>query len=122
MGIAMMGVMHLYLKFTQPLFVQMIMSLKALYEAKPVWIHVLGKSAQGDLKRPFQTPGMFGGTSGFFLYSFTHLPNCPIISLPFASAKSFRSDILCHLTQHCHFVLLSPPSFQWPANRRCLHR
>jgi len=64
MGIAMMGVMHLYFKFTQPLFVQTIMTLKALYEAKLIWIHVLGKPAEGDLKRPFQSPGMFGVSDG----------------------------------------------------------
>jgi hypothetical protein len=49
----MMGVMHLYFKFTQPLFIQTVMGLKTLYDAKPIWIHVLGKPAEGDLKRPF---------------------------------------------------------------------
>ena len=66
MGIAMMGVMHLYFKFTQPLFVQTIMTLKALYEAKPIWIHILGKPAEGDLERPFRSPGMFGGMLDVF--------------------------------------------------------
>lgn len=76
-GILMMGVLHGYLKYvslisvvlsgfqhiyryTQPLFIQALMGLKNLYEAKPVAIHVLGKPAEGDLKRPFKTGGMFG--------------------------------------------------------------
>ncbi|KAG6896173.1 hypothetical protein C0992_009867 [Termitomyces sp. T32_za158] len=60
MGIAMMAFMHLYLKYTQPLFIQALMTLKNLYDAKLVAIHVLGKKADGDLKRPFKTAGMFG--------------------------------------------------------------
>jgi len=61
-GVAMMGFLHLYMKYTQPLFVQGLMGLKALYEAKPVAIHLLGRPAEGDLKRPFKGPAsMFGG-------------------------------------------------------------
>lgn len=61
-SVAMMGFLHLYLKYTQPLFVQAIMAFKSLYEAKTVKIHVLGQNAEGDLKRPFKTgPGLFGG-------------------------------------------------------------
>lgn len=61
MGVAMMGFMHIYLKYTQPLFIQALMGLKNLYDAKLVAIHVLGKPATGDLQRPFKTAGMFGG-------------------------------------------------------------
>ncbi|PPQ91296.1 hypothetical protein CVT25_006241 [Psilocybe cyanescens] len=60
MGIAMMAVMHIYFKFTQPLFVQALMGMKNLYDAKPIAIHVFGKPATGDLKRPFKAAGMFG--------------------------------------------------------------
>ncbi|RDB30210.1 Inorganic phosphate transport protein PHO88 [Hypsizygus marmoreus] len=60
MGIAMMAFMHLYLKYTQPLFIQALMGLKNVYDAKLVSIHVLGRPAEGDLKRPFKTAGMFG--------------------------------------------------------------
>ena len=57
-----MAFLHLYLKYTQPLFVQAIMAFKSLYEAKTVKIHVLGQKADGDLKRPFKSGGgMFGG-------------------------------------------------------------
>jgi hypothetical protein len=58
----MMSFLHIYMKYTQPLFVQALMGLKNLYEANPVAIHLLGRKAEGDLKRPFKSaPGMFGG-------------------------------------------------------------
>jgi hypothetical protein len=57
----MMSVLHLYFKYTQPLFVQTLMGLKNLYDAKPVAIHAFGQPAEGDLKRPFKVAGMFGG-------------------------------------------------------------
>jgi hypothetical protein len=60
----MMTFLHIYLKYTQPLFVQAIMAFKSLYEAKTVKIHILGQNADGDLKRPFKGgAGMFGGVS-----------------------------------------------------------
>ncbi|KAI0701231.1 inorganic phosphate transporter [Cytidiella melzeri] len=63
-GIAMMAVLHGYLHYTQPLFIQSLMGLKNLYEAKPVAIWVLGKPAEGDLKRPFKgAGGMFGAAA-----------------------------------------------------------
>ena len=37
------------------------MGLKNLYDAKPVAIYILGKPAEGDLKRPFKAGGgLFG--------------------------------------------------------------
>ncbi|KAF5311542.1 hypothetical protein D9758_018768 [Tetrapyrgos nigripes] len=67
-GIAMMAFLHGYMKFTQPLFIQSLMGLKGLYDAKPVSIHILGKNdKEGDLKRPWKAaPGMFGGECYFF--------------------------------------------------------
>jgi hypothetical protein len=62
-GILMMVVLHGYLKYTQPLFIQTLMGLKNLYDAKPVAIHLLGQPAEGELKRPFKVSGMFGGKS-----------------------------------------------------------
>jgi len=60
----MMGFLHVYLGYTQPLFIQAAMGIKNLYDAKPVAIHVLGKPAVGDLSRPFKAaPGIFGGKS-----------------------------------------------------------
>lgn len=62
MGLAMMGFLHVYMKFTQPLFIQGLMGLKSLYDAKLVQIHILGKPAVGDLERPFKAAGgLFGG-------------------------------------------------------------
>jgi Phosphate transport (Pho88) len=55
----MMTFLHLYMKFTQPLFIQGLMGLKGLYEAKPVALYIF---AEGDLKRPFkQPPSILGG-------------------------------------------------------------
>jgi hypothetical protein len=88
MGVAMMGFLHLYMKFTQPLFIQGLMGLKGLYEAKPVALYILNKPAEGDLKRPFkQPPGLFGGMS---------LSLCPI-TLPIAlqSMESFLTCFAC---------------------------
>ncbi|KAG8745106.1 hypothetical protein FRC10_008717 [Ceratobasidium sp. 414] len=61
MGVLMMAFLHGYMKYTQPLFIQGLMGLKNLIEAKPVAIHIFGKPAQGDLKRPFKSGGgLFG--------------------------------------------------------------
>jgi hypothetical protein len=61
-GVAFMVFLHGYLKYTQPLFIQSIMGLKALYESKEIALHLLGQKAEGDLKRPFKAaPGLFGG-------------------------------------------------------------
>ena len=60
-GIAMVAVMHIYFKFTQPLFMQALMGLKNLYDAKPVHVYIFGKPATGDLKRPWKAAALFGG-------------------------------------------------------------
>jgi len=62
-GIAMMAFLHLYMKFNPPLFVQALTAVKGLYDSKPIAIHLLGKPATGELKRPFKTGGMFGAAS-----------------------------------------------------------
>jgi len=63
MGIAMMGFLHGYLKYTQPLFIQAIMGIKNLYDSKPVSIYIFGRPAEGDLKRPWKAaPGLLGGS------------------------------------------------------------
>lgn len=59
MGVAMMGVMHLYFKYTNPLLIQSIIPLKGAFESNLVKIHVFGKPATGDLARPFKNAGGF---------------------------------------------------------------
>jgi len=59
-GLAMMTFLHLYLSYTQPLFIQAVMALKNLYDSKPIKIHILGQPAEGELKRPFKATGLFG--------------------------------------------------------------
>jgi len=67
MGIAMMAVMHLYFKYTNPLLIQSILPLKSAFEANEVKIHLLGNAAIGDLKRPFKAAqglmSAFGGAA-----------------------------------------------------------
>ncbi|KAF2755813.1 inorganic phosphate transporter-like protein pho88 [Pseudovirgaria hyperparasitica] len=59
MGVGMMAVMHLYFKYTNPLLIQSIIPLKGAFEGNLVKIHLLGKPASGDLKRPFKAAGGF---------------------------------------------------------------
>ncbi|KAI1754937.1 inorganic phosphate transporter Pho88 [Xylaria castorea] len=62
MGLAMMGFMHIYMKYTNPLLIQSIIPLKGAFEANLVQIHLFGKPAIGDLKRPFkQSAGLMSG-------------------------------------------------------------
>lgn len=63
-GLAMMGFMHLYMKYTNPLLMQSISPVKSALEHNEVKIHLFGKPATGDLKRPFKAPSLFGGMSG----------------------------------------------------------
>lgn len=62
-GLAMMAFMHLYMKYTNPLFMQSISPIKSALEHNEVQIHLFGKPASGDLKRPFKTTSLFGGFS-----------------------------------------------------------
>lgn len=59
MGVGMMGVMHLYFKYTNPLLIQSIIPLKSALESNLVKIHVFGKPATGDLQRPFKAGNSF---------------------------------------------------------------
>lgn len=63
-GIAMLAFMHLYMKYTNPLLIQSILPLKSAIEQNIVQIHVFGKPASGDLKRPFKAASMFGAATG----------------------------------------------------------
>ncbi|SCU82118.1 LADA_0C03114g1_1 [Lachancea dasiensis] len=63
-GLAMMGFMHLYMKYTNPLLMQSISPIKSALEHNEVKIHLFGKPAAGDLKRPFKAPSLFGGLGG----------------------------------------------------------
>lgn len=59
MGVGMMAVMHLYMKYTNPLLIQSIIPLKGAFESNLVKIHLFGKPATGDLARPFKSGGGF---------------------------------------------------------------
>ncbi|CCE82461.1 Piso0_002188 [Millerozyma farinosa CBS 7064] len=64
-SLAMMGFMHLYMKYSNPLFMQSISSVKSALESNIVKIHLFGTPASGDLKRPFKAaPGLLAGFGG----------------------------------------------------------
>ncbi|KAI9753003.1 MAG: hypothetical protein M1815_000155 [Lichina confinis] len=64
-GVGMMGVMHLYFQYTNPLLIQSLIPLKGAFENNLVKIHVFGQAAAGDLKRPFKASGgIMGGLQG----------------------------------------------------------
>lgn len=61
MAVAMMGFMHLYMKYTNPLLIQSIIPVKSLFESNLIKIHLYGQPASGELKRPFKAAGGFMG-------------------------------------------------------------
>ena len=65
MGLGMMGVMHLYFQYTNPLLIQSIIPLKGAFEGNEVKIHLFGQPAVGDMKRPFKAaPGLMSALQG----------------------------------------------------------
>ena len=65
MGVAMMGFMHVYMKYTNPLVVQSIIPIKSALESNLAKIYIWGKPASGDLKRPFKAGGgLMAGLQG----------------------------------------------------------
>lgn len=58
-GLAMTGFMHLYMKYANPLVMQSITPVKGALESNMIKIHLFGKPAVGDLKRPFVAPASF---------------------------------------------------------------
>jgi hypothetical protein len=64
MGIGMMGVMHLYFKYTNPLVIQSIIPLKGALESNLAKVYIWGQPATGDLKRPWKAAGGFMGMAG----------------------------------------------------------
>lgn len=64
-SIAMMGFMHLYMKYTNPLVMQSVSTVKSALETNIVKIHLFGQAASGDLKRPFKAaPGILQALQG----------------------------------------------------------
>lgn len=61
MGVGMMAVMHLYMKYTNPLLIQSIIPLKGAFEGNLVKVHLFGQPATGDLARPWKAAAGFMG-------------------------------------------------------------
>ncbi|CAD6591235.1 MAG: hypothetical protein ASARMPREDX12_005040 [Alectoria sarmentosa] len=64
MGVGMMGFMHLYMKYTNPLLIQSIIPLKGAFEGNLMKVHLFGQPAVGDLKRPWKSAGGMMGMGG----------------------------------------------------------
>lgn len=64
-SLAMTAFMHLYMKFANPLVIQSVSPIKAIFENPEVKINLLNEPATGDLKRPFKKDaGLFGAATG----------------------------------------------------------
>ncbi|KAJ4334944.1 phosphate transporter (Pho88) [Ascochyta clinopodiicola] len=61
MGVGMMAVMHLYMKYSNPLLIQSIIPLKGAFEGNLVKVHLFGQPATGDLARPWKAAAGFMG-------------------------------------------------------------
>jgi hypothetical protein len=93
-GVALMGVLHLYFKFNPPLFIQGIMGLKNLYDNKIVSLHIFGRPAEGDLKRPFKSPpGLFGGKS-CSAFSVVHMGHFPCLNIHLHPTVPIANDLI----------------------------
>lgn len=58
--VVIMGFLHFYFKFTQPLVLQSILPWKNLLTMPVVQIRIFGCKAEGKLARPWKTPNPFG--------------------------------------------------------------
>ncbi|KAL7746529.1 phosphate transporter (Pho88) [Sorochytrium milnesiophthora] len=58
--ILMVGALHLYLGYTQPLFLQVFLPWKTLYSSPVIQVHLLGRPAVGELARPWTPPNPLG--------------------------------------------------------------
>ena len=58
-GAGVMMAFHFYFHLTQPLALQSIMSVKTAIGSPLAKIYILGKKAEGDLRRPWKNPNPF---------------------------------------------------------------
>lgn len=85
-GVAMMGVMHFYMKFTNPLFMQCLNPIKGALEHNVTRLNLWGAKPEGDLQRPFKTAG--------FLDAFTKKPEPQPVESSAAPAASNEPKIV----------------------------
>ncbi|KAL1915631.1 uncharacterized protein VTP21DRAFT_6390 [Calcarisporiella thermophila] len=58
-GLAIIAGIHIYFGTFQPLFLQTVIPVRGFLTSKVAQIHLWGKAAEGDLKRPFVAEGPF---------------------------------------------------------------
>jgi hypothetical protein len=61
-GAGILLALHLYINFTQPLAIQSVISVKNVFQTPLAKIHIFGREAKGDLRRPWKNanPLAFG--------------------------------------------------------------
>ncbi|KAI8049501.1 putative inorganic phosphate transporter, partial [Syncephalis plumigaleata] len=59
-SVALLGFIHYKWGYVQPLLLQSILPIKSLFDAPAIQVHLLGKPAEGDLKRPWKPASPFG--------------------------------------------------------------
>ncbi len=53
------------MRYTQPLFIQGLMTIKGVLESNEAKLHIWGKKAEAELARPFKTaPGLMESLTG----------------------------------------------------------
>ncbi|KAI9227527.1 MAG: inorganic phosphate transport protein PHO88 [Piptocephalis tieghemiana] len=64
MGVGIMGFMHYKWGYVQPLVFQCIIPLKTFFSTQLVQVHLFGKEALGDLRRPWAKENPMAGLLG----------------------------------------------------------
>ncbi|KAJ3046567.1 hypothetical protein HK102_013132, partial [Quaeritorhiza haematococci] len=60
LGVSILAFIHFKFGYIRPLVLQSVLSLKTLYGTQLVQVHLVGKSASGELARPWKPKTMFG--------------------------------------------------------------
>ncbi|KAI9595445.1 inorganic phosphate transporter Pho88 [Syncephalis fuscata] len=59
-SVALLGFIHYKWGYVQPLLLQSILPVKSLFDSPAIQVHLLGKPAEGELKRPWKAASPFG--------------------------------------------------------------
>ncbi|KAG0244622.1 hypothetical protein BGW41_006861 [Actinomortierella wolfii] len=63
-GLGLMMFLHFQFGVIRPLVIQSILPIKNALESKWAQVHLFGKAAEGDLRRPWKPANPFGGLTG----------------------------------------------------------
>lgn len=121
MGVGMMGVMHLYFKYTNPLLVQSIIPLKGALEGNLSKVHIFGQSATGDLARPWKAGGgLMAGLTGQGGANEIKTDKASIEAAEKAGRGGKKDEVSGHCSSHVYNVLISAVIIQHFGRRHAL--